>query len=57
MGKGIRGHREAIHYLLPHVSKKTSYKLEKKVAFKNHLHFHNVLIKTNLLYLVTGKAG
>lgn len=26
-------------------------KLDKKAAFKNHLHFHNVLIKTNLLYL------
>lgn len=26
-------------------------KLDKKAAIKNHLHFHNVLIKTNLLYL------
>lgn len=26
-------------------------KLDKKTASKNHLHFHNVLIKTNLLYL------
>lgn len=26
-------------------------KLDKKAAFKNHLHFHNVLIKANLLYL------
>ncbi len=26
-------------------------KLDKRAALKNHLHFHNVLIKTNLLYL------
>lgn len=29
-------------------------KLDKKAVFKNHLHFHNVLIKTNLLYLFGG---
>lgn len=31
-------------------------KLDERAAFRNHLHFHNVLIKTNLLYL-SGKAG
>lgn len=55
MGKRIRGHRDAIHYC--HMCSNAQVTQEKKVAFKNHLHFHNVLIKTNLLYLVTGKAG
>lgn len=26
-------------------------KLDKQAAFKNHLHFHHVLIRTNMLYL------
>lgn len=34
-----------------HMCSNAQITLEKKVAFKNHLHFHNVLIKTNLLYL------
>lgn len=46
----IRGHQNAIHYLVSHVSNEITEKVRQEDCAQNHLHFHNVLIKANLLH-------